>query len=452
MVLPSKMLAPVRNKQIATALLAGYSLLICILLPRYIPWSSVNFILGLIGLPLTVTFANVGPVSNRFVGWAMLLVVATVFIAEQAVVFIACVGIMFVIWEAVWGRVPFITLLTVALMSPTAQFLVGVFSFPIRLQLTKLAGYALGFIGQTIATHGNVITCNGIDFSVDPACVGLKMLLTSLLFGIFLIALLQHRHGKYLGVGWVLCTLTAVTLLNVFANLIRIIALVQFGILPENPLHELIGIICLIVYILLPSALIINILVRKVGECPTPEIITSAHPNHVNKLPFILSVVAIPVIVFSATNAKNKQLMVNTIEVPFIVGYTGSWFETDILKYKNEASLVYIKKLKGGLYGEHNPVMCWLGAGYQFGSVEEKCLYGRQLYYAILTRDNKKLYTAWWYDNGNSATISQLEWRWQSLVNGAHYAVINVTAESDLSLQRELEVIIGRKLFYPALK
>ncbi len=442
----------VSRKQAAATLLVVYLLLICLLLSAYVPWHSVNFILGVIGLPLTVIYGRVAPTSNRFLYLAVVLVGATFFIAEQAVLFIACSAIMFALWEAVWGKAPFIMLLTVLLMSPTAQFLIGVFSFPIRLQLTKLAGYALASVGQAVTIHGNVITRNGFDFSVDPACVGLKMLLTSLLFGIFIIALLQHRHQKYLGIGSVFISLTLVALLNILANIIRIITLVQFSILPKNLLHEVIGLACLIVYVLLPSVLIINLLVRLNGTSVYPVTKEVIAPRQSKNLSFILSVIAIPVIIVSAWWSGNKQVVLPAAATPYVAGYNGSWYEPDILQYKNDASLVYIKKLKGGLYGEHNPLMCWLGAGYQFKSVEQATVMGKQVYVGLLTRDQEQLYTAWWYDNGKTTTISQMEWRWQAVVNGESYAVVNVTASSRKALETELAVIISQKQFASALR
>jgi hypothetical protein len=48
------------------------------------------------------------------------------------------------------------------------------------------------------------------------------------------------------------------------------------------------------------------------------------------------------------------------------------------------------------------------------------------------------LYTAWWYDDGNSCTISQAEWRWNSFRHGSHYALVNITTATGQKLEQEV--------------
>jgi len=82
--------------------------------------------------------------------------------------------------------------------------------------------------------------------------VGLNMLVTGLVLGLFILAHFERLHQRNFNFMQVSTAMFFVLLLSVFSNYIRLLTLVIFYILPENPLHELVGILCLVVYVLLP--------------------------------------------------------------------------------------------------------------------------------------------------------------------------------------------------------
>src|SRR5690606_34848317 len=101
--------------------------------------------------------------------------------------------------------------------------------------------------------------------------------------------------------------------------------------------------------------------------------------------------------------------------VPEVEGYTATLSAKDILQYRSKSSLVYLKKIHGFYYSDHNPVICWMGSGYSISSIIERNINGARLFTGILNKGNETLYTAWWYDNGLIRTNSQFMWRWNSL-------------------------------------
>ncbi len=137
----------------------------------------------------------------------------------------------------------------VFLMSPVFQFTANVFSVPVRFQLTKWAGAVMNAIRGDITVKGNMIICNGNEFLVDPACMGLNMMVTSLLLQLIIVAMYQRKYGLQL-VWWQVAGLLVVSFaLNIVSNLFRIICLVWFNILPGTNMHELAGIACLLLYV-----------------------------------------------------------------------------------------------------------------------------------------------------------------------------------------------------------
>lgn len=116
-------------------------------------------------------------------------------------------------------------------------------------------------------------------------------------------------------------------------------------------------------------------------------------------------------------------------------------YETKILKngitqLKSETALIYLKPIPDFYSGEHSPVFCWKGSGYTFKKIKEEVVQSYEIYTGVLSNKNDKLYTAWWFTNGEVITNSQLEWRWRVLKGETHFELINVTAISEHELKK----------------
>ncbi len=117
---------------------------------------------------------------------------------------------------------------------------------------------SLTFIGMDAQADGNIILLNGNDFNVEPGCVGLNMLVTGLVLGLFILAHFERQYQRTFNFLQVTAAMFLVLFLSVFSNYVRLLTLVVFYILPENPLHEVVGIVCLVLYVLLPFYWIIR--------------------------------------------------------------------------------------------------------------------------------------------------------------------------------------------------
>jgi len=124
-----------------------------------------------------------------------------------------------------------------------------------------------------------------------------------------------------------------------------------------------------------------------------------------------------------------------------VPGYTVRGLGGHILQLNNRRSLVYIKPIPDFYYTDHLPAICWQGSGYVFLKIQEELINGSKVYTGILQQANEKLYTAWWYDNGSSRTLSQANWRWDMLRGAKKYSLVNVTSASREQLITEVQNI-----------
>ena len=435
--------------------LVAYAILMRLVLADYIPWTSVNFILGCLALPVAFHNRNKCVKSSRFLYASLAMCVLSFLFPVQMTLFFAMVAALIFLVEHHFGKLPSVTFIILFCMSPTLQYLAGVFSFPIRLWLTGLSGGILRLAGLPATVAGNMITIGQQQHSVDPACMGIKMFLTSLLCGLFVLLVLQQRQKKSLKAGWILVSLLMVFALNLLANIIRILILVYFNIPPNNLMHELTGIGCLWAYVIIPFYFLGKMIVDRKGKethLAVPD--TNSHDSSsAIKTTWrwhfvVLGMVCISCLVFQLRNAPDHNLQ----SPPMVDGYTGSIYGSDVFQYTNSKSLVYIKKIKGFAYAEHNPVMCWLGSGFEFETQEETLFNGQAVFTGTLKKDNSKLYTAWWYENRHYITINQLDWRWRVLRGDANFSVVNVTASDPATLHQLVADILKEHTFRVAIQ
>jgi exosortase N len=172
------------------------------------------------------------------------------------------------------GKVSGLVYFLIVFMSPVFYQVSVILGFPIRLVLSNWTGIILKAVGMQVEVMGNMIWINGIDFSVDEACMGLNMLVVSLLLSVFIMAQRLRSQTKVLRFTFMIVFFCLVFLLTIVSNLMRIILLVLFQLLPNNPWHEVIGILCLFAYVLIPVYFLSKWLSKYVGIYAT----ASANP------------------------------------------------------------------------------------------------------------------------------------------------------------------------------
>src|SRR5258705_4883626 len=242
---------------------AGYLLIALFSFGHYILPGSVNLILGLLALPFSWKPDPSKKGSYRY-GWLTLALMVLCFIMPVKTLLYFSIGFALLYFtESYYGKTSLPAILLIIFASPVFQYIGDVFSFPIRLQLTKSAGFLFNLLAPGVEVRGNMIINKGNEFSVDPACMGLTMITASLLSGIMLLGFYQEKHKRKPGTIAILLYLGIILLLNVIANLSRIVLLVQFNIQPGTLSHEIAGLGCFLVYVLMPGVAWASLLIRR---------------------------------------------------------------------------------------------------------------------------------------------------------------------------------------------
>lgn len=395
-------------------------------------------------LPFILYIPVQGNTSNKYgyltiVAMGFYLIMPTSFF-----VFIAlCFGIFYAI-ESNIGKINRLAPLVLILITPLTKYFLDVFGFPIRLKLSKMAAWILSLPGSESVSNGNSIILNGNTFSVDPGCMGLKMIITSFLLALFLLTYFEKKLKKMLSLQGVLLILFFTLSLIVFTNLIRIVSLIYVNSAPGTWSHEFVGIVCLISFTIIPLYFITKYLVLNYAiEKPVSN--TTAQLS-IKKVLFIILPCAFTLIAFTY-KIQNDIPPDKISEQINITGFDKEVLATNIIKFNRPDAMIYIKPCKGAFRSNHNPHRCWKGSGYLFKNEAIANVNGIEVYTANLQSDKEQLYTAWWYDNGKSKTIGQFEWRSKMMSGEDSFRLINVTANSKEALIDYTKYLLNKNLF-----
>ena len=430
---------------------AGYITIAIVALQNYISFQSPGFILGIIALAFVSEASPVQIRSSRYVWITFGCMVLCFLIPVKTLLFFTICFALIYFKEIFYGKTGLLMPAVVILASPVFQYIAAIFSFPIRMQLTRIAGQIFNSIGHTVEVYGNMIVHGGNEFSVDPACMGLNMMTTSLLMGVTLMAYYQKSFKRKVSDAWILIYLALILLLNIIGNLFRIVLLVQFNILPDTISHDIAGIGCLLVYVFVPATILAGFIAKRSPLCDKENInIDDGSPvfslKGIKIHLAILAGVALVAFKISTADTFSKFRIPSQEKVP---RYKITSYTPGIVKLEDSETLVYIKYIRGFYDTEHNPMICWTGSGYQFEKMKEETIAGRNVLTATLIKSNEKLYSAWWYDNGKRSTTNQFKWRWDLLKGSNHYILVNVTCSTKEELNDEVQKIVNRQTLSP---
>lgn len=429
-----------KGVQIAPAVLLLINIVIsAVLLKEYVLWQPVNFLFATVGFVFTISRPQPATGSIHMAIIAFIFGLLTFTLPQNTVLFFVLLFAILAVVDNFYRKTNLLSVLILLLMSPFFQFVSNMFTFPIRLQLTKYAGKILSVTGGQTQIAGNVIYYQGNEFAVDPECMGLNMMVTSLLLGVVLFAYINRTYAIKRLLFWLTLVLTLIFLLNIFSNLLRVICLVHFNIPPENVAHEWVGLCCFLIYVVIPALWMVKLLVKKQGMQKGENPIVSTKPLGMRKRTAMHCLLIASVLMAANNTYKYRQASATDKAGAIqLAGFACKKVAPDILKLENECSLLYVKGIKGFYNADHNPSICWKGSGYEFKQVQEENFFGTGLYTAVLQKDKETLYTAWWYDNGKKRTNGQLTWRWDVLQGGNNYSLVNVTSATKSDLIKEL--------------
>lgn len=439
------------QKRMALGLYLAYAILVLVALHAYVKWQSVNIVLGLLALPLVTVIKQQNYKNIRYGTLAACVALLTILLPVKTLLYFSVAFACLFVTDNFLGKVNLLPAGVLCLMSPVCQFMTNVFSVPIRFKLTSMAGAIMNWMLGGITVRGNVIINNGNEFSVDPACMGLNMMVTSLLLQLIIIAMYQRKHTRYL-VWWQVAGLLSISFaLNIVSNLFRIICLVWFNIMPGTTMHELAGIVCLLVYVIIPMVWITQLVIKYKGkEVPVAQgnntPVSWSNVLRIHLILFIIIAGAAYKVVLKDRLEATPSAAIATVE-----GYKTERITTDIIKLQNHQSLIYVKNIRGFFSADHHPMICWKGSGYLFNQMQLETIGGQQIYTAVLQNGREQLYTSWWYDNGMERTVEQVNWRRKMLVGGKPFSVVNVTAENKQQLISEIAGIMQSNRLKPLL-
>lgn len=401
-----------------------------------------NFVVGLVLLPFVIFRQGPARINVYYLfglllfGWLAHLYLLKIFFFLM----VAC--FLLLVWEAVAGRLNTIILFQVALMSPVFLQVTTILGFPIRLWLSQCAGTLLQ-LGWNVQVEGNLMIVDGFQFAVDEACMGLNMLTLSMLMGVFAVVHHYRKEKRTLSLRWLVVFFAVVFGFNVLSNLFRIVMLVLFRILPENPLHEIFGVLCLLLYVMMPLYYLARTLVQKFGK-PFEQ---AATPTDAPARSRVL-LAALGILVLSTSFTIRPEGAESSVPHAFVKfdEAKGAELNGGITKLTTDDLLVYVKTIPEFFTGEHTPLLCWRGSGYQFKSIRKARIDQHEIYKGVLSRGHDQLYTAWWYTNGTLVTIDQWEWRSRMVKDQERFALVNVTAKDEQVLDLKLREIFEGSL------
>jgi exosortase N len=412
---------------------------------------ELNVWLALLSLPFVLYVRNPVRWPWRFAVLAVLLMVLFTVLKIKVTFHLAlCFALLFLV-ESAAGRLNSIPMVLLLVLSPVPHYFASVMGFSLRLWLSEVAGRVFNLIGMEVEVQGNIFVQNGVEFAVDPACTGIYLFVTGLVVYVILLSYQEKRQKKSLPLwmqcGWLLIGMVGVLM----ANLFRIVLLVLLRSEPDTFSHDAVGMACLLFYLVLPMALLLRWSIRRWGRAhPIPD---GSHDGRARWMPpgrvrmVIAGAMVAGLFVSGSLGQKtlNLEQHIKLQEVD-IEGYESCITEDGILALDNEGVLVYLKPPIPFYGASHYPEICWRAGGFLVRAPAQIQIGGQEIMVARLENDESRFYTAWWYDNGESQTISPFRWRMGQLRGESGYFLVNVTVENEADLACEVLEWQGKRV------
>lgn len=186
--------------------------------------------------------------------------------------------------------------------------------------------------------------------------------------------------------------LGVMVLLNVISNLVRILVLVQFSILPQMLAHEEVGLACLLLYVILPATFGAKCIIQKKGT-DSGCAFKVACSNKLKPGFHFLLLLAILVTSFKIRQTDTYGVFEKMSAVK-VAGYKTAMYSPGIIKLEHNKALIYVKFIRGFYDSVYNPSICWKGSGYQFQQTSQQQTGGHTIFTSLLVNGSDKLYTA----------------------------------------------------------
>src|SRR5688572_25894601 len=366
--------------------------------------SNTNTMIGLCLLPFAIFFSGARRFNYVYFTLLILFGVLAYIYHVRTFYFFTIAFYILLLLEKFVGKINLMVLFLIAFMSPFFHQVSVILGFPIRMQLSQWAGSLLATAGFNVQVEGNLMVLDGSTFTVDDACMGLSMLAISMLMAVAALAHHYRTLKLHLNFFQLSFFFIAVFAFNIISNLLRIMTLVIFKIAPEDPMHDVIGMLILIIYVVVPLYLVSRMIITRSGTVPqnVEETKVTGIPTKSMFTALAVSVLLLSVRLNEHTKAISNIAYAN-VEMPHVQVVQ---MDKGITKMHNDQILVYVKPIPEFFTGEHTPLLCWAGSGFKFQRIKKCIVNGNEIYYGQLEKPGENLFTAWWYTNGKTITIN----------------------------------------------
>ncbi|MES2516411.1 MAG: exosortase N [Bacteroidota bacterium] len=417
-------------------------LAICLLKDYFVP--GIQIALGIMVAPFVFKVKKY-EFSYRYAYAFGFFLLAYYFLQIYVLLFLSVGCLIFFTIECQSGKIGLLPFLLLICVSPAMYYIVNVFTFSIRLELSRYSAMLLNTVGMAVENRGSFfIMPDGSTFSVDTACIGLNMFNTGLIVSLLLIGLSEQRTKKDFGFFHLILIFLVTVACLMATNLLRIVGLVFFKSAPGTIQHDLMGMASLILYTVIPVYFLISFIQKRNRKPIAPEALAVRPSFKKNVSITLLLAVAVVAVSFKVKDHLSHTIKDQKLSELNLPGFTKQTKEDGVAEFRQDSILIYIKPSVSGYESDHPPSMCWQGSGFKLENVSEEVFSGYTLLSAVLKRGDVVQYTAWWYDNGTHKTIDQLDWRFSK---GEPYRIINITTKSKAELDSLCAVYITKKLF-----
>jgi exosortase N len=447
-ILPSLFNFP-KSKLIAFLILSlGYLCIFFLQKPEYFLTDDLDFFLGIIFAPYIIRKVESTP-NYRFFGWSILLMAILFFWRSNTFYFFAFGFGMLYLLESFFYKINSLAVLLLVACSAVFRHVANIWTFSIRLEMTNITGRALSFLGFPTEVSGNIIYMNGQPFSVAPACMGLDMLVTGFVLSLLILAYFERKYIVTTPL-WRASIFCGIALgLTIFSNLIRLSTLVIFKIMPDHWMHDALGILSLVVYMLLPFFLMMRFFYGK-NKTQNPDSTKAKTVFLFSNFKILIAshLLLISLLFWTGRQFSNPLEMADTsFDKIEMEGFQKTIDEVGVLKLENDSLLIYIKPPVHIFQGTHDPRFCWKGSGYKLSKIEQKKFGEHDIYTAILSKGEDQLFTAWWLDNGAEKIIGEWEWRQKMMQGEEGFRMVNITSQDVEILDQAISAWLALRLF-----
>ena len=444
------------NHLIWLLLLLSYFVIFFLQKPQFYLEVDLGLWLGLIFAPYI--FRNISSTKDYRAAFpALLFFIFLLFCKSNTLYFFGFGFTLLFLLGSSFGKFNNLPFLLLIATSGMFRVVANIWTFPIRLKMTELTGKTMAFIGLPVEVVGNTIFYQEQAFSVAPACMGLDTLATAFILALMVMAFFERKHQYTTSLLSAACWVGVALFLAIFSNFIRLGGLVLFKIPPETFAHDVMGIVSLVVYMLVPFFFLMKWKIQFEYQTLNKE-------SRYSKKPYINDIT-------SKINLKNKTILLHLILL-FLTWQTGKQFsqplkfqqdlsfekiemsdydktidQRGILKLENDSLLIYIKPPSHIFQGTHDPRYCWSGSGYELSNISKRTVGNEIIYTAILSDKVDKLFTAWWLDNGQQKTISEFGWRFNTVQQKEGFRLVNVTSHDEQILKNALPNLLSFPFF-----